>query len=86
LKETGWDLAPQFVTVIDGEDNYPGSYWEDNLLELKGYDKVPHNTDFNTTSWVTKAAVWKVEDNEEVTYALKYISPRDQTIYLKVQQ
>jgi uncharacterized lipoprotein YehR (DUF1307 family) len=84
LNETGWDPAPQFVTIINGEDDYPGSYWENDLLIAKGYDKIRLSTDFTVSEWITKAAVWEVDKKDKPEYAFKFISTEDETVYYEV--
>jgi hypothetical protein len=85
LAETGWDPAPQFVTIVDGDDKYPSSGYAHGLLTLKGYDvPIVSNVNFTTTEWSIQAAVWKVDQGTTPTYAFKYIDTAGNPRYFKL--
>ena len=82
IDETGWDPAPQFVLIENGEDDYSSSYYSDSLLESLGYDPSFSGPDLNETDvW---ANVWEIDEGTTPKMALKYIDMDGGVHYLKV--
>jgi len=82
INETGWDPAPQFVLIEDGEDDYSSSYYSDSLLESLGYDSST-DPDLNESGFW--ANVWEIDAGEDPTVVLKYIDMSGVDHYIKVQ-
>lgn len=71
--ETGWDPAPQFVMVMDGDTDYPGSYYENDLLETKNIEET--DEEFTDSEWSTQAAVWEAEVGADASFGILYTAP-----------
>ena len=82
ISQTGWDPAPQFVMIEDGEDDYASSSYRRPLLQSLGYDASISGSDFNEEE--VCAAVWKVDEGTTPELALKYIDMDGVAHYLKV--
>lgn len=84
LNETGWDPAPQFVLIENGEDDYSSSSYSDPLLESLGYDPSFSGPDLNETDvW---ANVWEVEEGTTPQMALKYMDIDGKAHYIEVKE
>ena len=84
ISQTGWDPAPQFVMIEDGDDNYPSSSYSRPLLQSLGYDASLSGPDFTEEEvWV---AVWKVEEGSTPQIALKYIDMDGKAHYLEFEE
>ena len=84
ISETGWDPAPQFVMIENGEYDYASSSYRRPLLQSLGYDASLSGPDFNEEE--VCAAVWKVDEGTTPELALKYIDMEGDVHYLKVEE
>jgi hypothetical protein len=84
LNETGWDPAPQFVLIEDGEDDYSSSSYSDPLLESLGYDPSFSGPDLNETDFW--ANVWEIDEGTTPQMALKYIDMEGTPHYIEVKE
>lgn len=84
--QTGWDPAPQFVTIIDGEDDYGTFSSEDILLEANGYEGEFGGIEFNQNETKQAAANWQIDENQDYYIALKYIDMDGNSKYIKIEQ
>lgn len=83
ISQTGWDPAPQFVMIEDGDDDYASSSYSRPLLQSLGYDASLSGPDFTEEEvWV---AVWKVEEGSTPQIGLKYIDMEGEAHYLEVE-
>jgi len=83
IDETGWDPAPQFVILEDGEEDYGSSYYSDSLLESLGYDSST-DPDLNESGFW--ANVWEVEEDSKPEVVFKYIDMEGEIHYLEVKE
>ncbi len=84
LMETGWDPAPQFVWVDGDRTHYSRSLDAKYVLKMEGYPKPPFIINLTTPTWLTLAAVWKVNKESNPTIALKYVDPKGNIHLLKL--
>ena len=84
ISQTGWDPAPQFVMIEDGEDDYASSSYRRPLLQSLGYDASLSGPDF--TEEEVCAAVWEVEEGSTPQIALKYIDMDGEAHYLEFEE
>jgi hypothetical protein len=84
MNETGWDPAPQFVIIEDGDDDYSSSTYSKSLLESLGYDASSFGPDLNEEAvW---AGVWEIEEGITPTVAFKYTDMDGVVHYVKVEE
>ena len=81
ISQTGWDPAPQFVMIEDGEDDYASSSYRRPLLQSLDYDASLSGPDF--TEEEVCAAVWEVEEGSTPEIALKYIDMDGEAHYIE---
>ena len=84
ISETGWDPAPQFIIIDNGEDDYSSSYYSRSLLEFLGYDALLSGPDLNEEDvWVN---VWEVDYSTIPQLALKYTDMSGDVHYIEVEE
>ena len=86
MKETGWDPAPQFVRIVDGDDKYSSSFYSRPLLKSKNYDAPLNGPKFTTADWQPAANVWEIEEGNEPILAFKYIDMEGESKFMKIAE
>jgi len=81
IDESGWDPAPQFVAIMNGEDKRPSISRSNNLMLVRDIDSP---NEFTVDSWLPYAAVWELPVDAQPIYALKFIDPDGVTTFIKV--
>lgn len=83
LDETGWDPAPQFIIIDNGDEDYSGSYHSDAILKSLEYDSALLDPELNESGYWSN--VWEIEENLTPEVVFKYIDMQGEVHYLEVQ-